>query len=462
MKFQLNKKYLYWGLTAFLVIASSIGLCFLMFRGTNIKDGLKAIISITMPIIDGLILAYLLTPVLNFIESRILLLLKKDRSSLTKKRFKYLRMSSILLTLIFVGCAVYAFFSMVIPQLFQSIESIAAQFPSYVDNLTRWLEEVLSDNPEVEAYLSDLINTYTPNVRDWINSFLLPQMNEVFKVVSLYAINLFKATWNLIIGLIISVYIMASKETFIGQAKKSIYATLDTKRGNYFIQDIRFIHKTFGGFINGKILDSIIIGILCFIGLTIMKTPYPVLISVIIGVTNVIPFFGPYFGAVPSALLILMINPMQCLYFLIFILVLQQFDGNILGPKILGNSTGLTSFWVIFSITFFGGFMGVPGMIIGVPLFAVIYAMVRRHINFSLKNKKLSTDTADYKYLKTIHTENQLFEEFNPEEYECMKAGTFARKKEATEEKGDTEKTRPAKETNGNKDKRSNQPEEHK
>lgn len=157
-----------------------------------------------------------------------------------------------------------------------------------------------------------------------------------------------------------------------------------------------------------------------------------------------------------------MINPMQCLYFLIFILVLQQFDGNILGPKILGNSTGLTSFWVIFSITLFGGFMGVPGMIIGVPLFAVIYAMVRRHINFSLKSKKLSTDTTDYKYLKTIHTENGLFENFDLEEYECMKAGTFTRKKEPLEEIDDTEEARQVKETSGNKDKSSTPPEEHK
>lgn len=368
MKFRWDKKYLYWGITALLVIGASICLFFLMFRGANFKDGVAQIISIAMPIIDGLVLAYLLTPVLNFIEKQALRhVFKKGRQALTDKQKKYLRMSAIVLTLLFVVLIIYAFSSVVLPQLFKSIQSIVFQFPFYVNNLTAWLQKVLADNPEVESYINDLINTYTPELRSWMNDTLLPQMNAVLKVVSNYAFNVLKALWNMIIGLIISVYIMGSKEKFIGQAKKAIYSAMDIKRANSFIEDIRFVHRTFGGFISGKLLDSLLIGILCFAGTSIMGTPYPVLISVIIGVTNIVPFFGPYLGAIPSALLILMIDPIQCLYFLIFILVLQQFDGNILGPKILGDSTGLSSFWVIFSITIFGGFMGVPGMVIGVP-----------------------------------------------------------------------------------------------
>ena len=317
---------------------------------------------------------------------------KKDGRP-TDKQKKYLRMSAIVLTLLFVVLIIYAFSSVVLPQLFKSIQSIVFQFPVYVNNLTAWLQKVLADNPEVESYINDLINTYTPELRSWMNDTLLPQMNAVLKVVSNYAFNVLKALWNMIIGLIISVYIMGSKEKFIGQAKKAIYSAMDIKRANSFIEDIRFVHRTFGGFISGKLLDSLLIGILCFAGTSIMGTPYPVLISVIIGVTNIVPFFGPYLGAIPSALLILMIDPIQCLYFLIFILVLQQFDGNILGPKILGDSTGLSSFWVIFSITIFGGFMGVPGMVIGVPTFAVIYALCRRWINRNLAKKKLPTET---------------------------------------------------------------------
>ena len=290
------------------------------------------------------------------------------------------------------------------------------QFPVYVNNLTAWLQKVLADNPEVESYINDLINTYTPELRSWMNDTLLPQMNAVLKVVSNYAFNVLKALWNMIIGLIISVYIMGSKEKFIGQAKKAIYSAMDIKRANSFIEDIRFVHRTFGGFISGKLLDSLLIGILCFAGTSIMGTPYPVLISVIIGVTNIVPFFGPYLGAIPSAFLILMIDPIQCLYFLIFILVLQQFDGNILGPKILGDSTGLSSFWVIFSITIFGGFMGVPGMVIGVPTFAVIYALCRRWINRNLAKKKLPTETEEYKELGRIDETSKEFIPCHPAE----------------------------------------------
>lgn len=412
MKFRWDKKYLYWGITALLVIGASICLFFLMFRGANFKDGVTKIIAIAMPIIDGLVLAYLLTPVLNVIENKALkYIFKKERQELSDKQRKYMRMLAVTLTLLFVFFIIYAFCSMVLPQLFKSIQSIVFQFPVYVNNLTEWLQKVLADNPDVETYINDLINTYTPELRSWMNDTLLPQMNAVLKVVSNYAFNVLKALWNMIIGLIISVYIMGSKEKFIGQAKKAIYAAFDIKRANSVIEDIRFVHRTFGGFISGKLLDSLIIGILCFAGTSIMGTPYPVLISVIIGVTNIVPFFGPYLGAIPSAILILMINPIQCLYFLLFILVLQQFDGNILGPKILGDSTGLSSFWVIFSITLFGGFMGVPGMVIGVPTFAVIYAMCRRRINRNLKKKDLPTETDEYKELGSI---DEVSKEFIP------------------------------------------------
>ena len=170
---------------------------------------------------------------------------------------------------------------------------------------------------------------------------------------------------------------LASKERFAGQIKKVIYAVFERDTANITIRNFRFTHRTFIGFLPGKVIDSICIGILCFIGTSIMGTPYPALVSVIIGVTNIIPFFGPFLGAIPSTILIFVVDPMHplnCVYFVIFVFVLQQFDGNILGPKILGDSTGLTGFWVIFAITLFGGLYGVLGMIVGVPIFAVIYA----------------------------------------------------------------------------------------
>ena len=186
------------------------------------------------------------------------------------------------------------------------------------------------------------------------------------------------------------------QRTVCGPGKKIVYALFETDAANAIISDVRFTHRTFSGFMVGKVIDSIIIGIICFFGISMMDIPYAILISVIVGITNIIPFFGPYLGAIPSALLILMVNPLQCLYFIIFILVLQQFDGNVLGPKILGNSTGLSSFWVIFSITLFGGLFGILGMIAGVPIFAVIYAGIKAFINQMLLQKKLPTDTSEY------------------------------------------------------------------
>ena len=226
-------------------------------------------------------------------------------------------------------------------------------------------------------------------------------------------IGIFKALWNLIIGFIISIYLLGSKEKFAGQAKKIVYAVLDRKTGNEMISNFRFIHSTFIGFIGGKIVDSILIGILCFCCTSIIGTPYAILVSMIIGVTNVIPFFGPWIGGIPSALLVLMVDPKQALYFGILIIFIQQFDGNILGPKILGDSTGLSGFWVIFAITIFGGLFGVLGMVVGVPIFAVFYAGVKSVVNRKLQKKNLPTDLSPYMTLGQIE-ESMAFTEYIP------------------------------------------------
>ena len=213
-----------------------------------------------------------------------------------------------------------------------------------------------------------------------------------------------KLLFNTIIGLIVSVYVLMEKEKFIGQSKKIIYAIFKPERGNIIVRTVRKSNQIFGGFITGKILDSVIIGVICYVVLLIMNMPYTVLVSVIVGVTNVIPFFGPYIGAIPSFIIIALANPLQGLYFLIFIIILQQFDGNILGPKILGNSTGLSSFWVVFAILIGGGMFGVPGMILGVPTFAVIYYIVRNIVNYFLRKRSLPDKTDEYIMLVDIDT----------------------------------------------------------
>lgn len=407
MKFNLDKKNFSWGLTAFLVIATSLVLYYFIFHGSSISSGFQTILRIAMPVIDGIVLAYLLTPLVNGIEKKFLIpILKKMSGELTEKSKKRMRMLSIALTLVTVIVAVYAFFAMVIPQLLNSIQNIILQFPMYVQTMEHFTNKVLANNPAFSEFVNDLLEKYSLQIPEWFNNSVMPQINSIIKSLSLSVISFLKAVWNLILGLIISIYILGSKETFCGQAKKMAFAFFDRKTANSIINDFRFTHRTFSGFISGKILDSIIIGMICFSCISVMEIPYTVLISVIVGVTNVIPFFGPYLGAVPSALLILLIDPIKCIYFVIFILILQQFDGNFLGPKILGESTGLSSFWVIFSITVFGGLFGVFGMIIGVPTFAVMYAFVRKLTNRLLKKRGLPITTDKYMRLDMISSGN--------------------------------------------------------
>lgn len=414
MKFRFDKKYLYWGITAFLVIAGGILFYYILFHSSKLSHSVQAFIRIAMPVIDGLVLAYLITPILNKIEGKIIKpLYIKAKVPMTPKNKRRMRGFSILATVVLILVVLYEFFSMVIPEVIRSIQSIIFQFPVYINNLTAWALGLLKNNPELEKAVDDLLDQYSARMLEYFNTNLLPHINELIKTLSLSVIGMFKGLWNFIIGFIISIYLLGSKEKFTGQTKKIVYALFECKTGNDLIKSFRFIHRTFIGFIGGKIIDSTIIGIICFVCTSIIGTPYALLVSVIVGVTNVIPFFGPYIGAIPSTFLVLMVDPKQALYFVILILIIQQFDGNILGPKILGDSTGLSGFWVIFAITIFGGLFGVLGMVVGVPTFAVFYAGVRTVVNRRLRKKDLPTDIQPYMTVGQIN-EEKIFTEYVP------------------------------------------------
>ena len=367
-----------------------------------------------MPVIDGMVIAYLLTPLLNTLERRIVKpILKKIPIKIKPKQQ---RMCSILITMLVVYLAFYAFFAMIIPQISTSLKTIIEQFPNYVNTLTSWITKTLNDNPEFATFLTTTINEYTFDLENFLNTKIIPQINNLIMTISLSVYSVFKVVWNLMIGFIISFYLLGSKETFSAQAKKIVYSFFSIEASNRFISNVRFANKTFCGFFVGKILDSIIIGCLCFACTSIMGTPFAVLISVIVGVTNIIPFFGPFLGAIPSTLLILFVDPLRALYFVIFILILQQVDGNIIGPKILGSSTGLSSFWVIFSITLFGGLFGIFGMIIGVPIFAVIFAFIKSVVESRLEQKELPFDTSTYLRLLYINVEDSTVVNFSEQD----------------------------------------------
>lgn len=417
MKINIDKKHISLGITSFLVVASSICFYYLLFHGDRFLGKINAILVIASPVIYGIILAYLLTPIVNTIEKKLLSPLFTKSSEMNSKKKKWMRFLSVLMTVIIVILFIYGFFSILIPNVISSVKSISFAFPIYVNNLMHFADKYFEANPDIEALFNQLVSTYSVEIDKYLNNTIIPQMESLLKTVSLSLISVLKAMWNLIIGLIISIYVLCSKEIFAGQSKKIIYAIFSTKTANSLIKDFRFISDTFIGFISGKIVDSIIIGIICFIGTSLLKIPYALLVSVIVGITNIIPFFGPYLGAIPSAILILMINPIKCITFIIFILILQQVDGNFIGPKILGQSTGLSGFWVIFSITIFGGLFGFLGMIIGVPFFAVVYAMTRRIIDRMLKKRNLPISTSEYMDLDHIdeNNENTFIEKNNNE-----------------------------------------------
>lgn len=422
MKFTIDKKIIGIGIFILSIIILSVSFIYLLFNGNLFWRAFSKIIDVSMPVFYGFIMAYLMSSIVNFIEEKCLLpLYKRFHVIINRKIMSRMRLFSIIITLIFVSLFIYAFLLVVIPEVYKSLQNIATSFPTYISNLVHYTEKILVRYPVIEKYFTELMNEYSSDVYEWITS-ILPSMNAFIKSLSEGVLSFLGTLFDLLLGLVVAIYMLASKERYIGQGKKLLFSLFKTQKANQILSEIRFIDHTFGGFINGKLLDSLIIGILCFICLQFIGTPYSLLISVIVGVTNVIPVFGPYLGAIPSALLVLMVDPIQCLYFVIFIIILQQFDGNYLGPKILGDSTGLTGFWVLISITIFGGLFGVAGMIIGVPTFAVVYAIIKRYSIRVLTQKGYPLDSTPYINLKEVSpTEEFVIMDENDKSYRISK-----------------------------------------
>ena len=398
-----QNKYLWWGLTACGVIAFSILFFFLIFQADRVAGALARLMGILRPIIYGVVMAYLLTPVYNrFYRLFLKALRRNDRRGLIRRPVTAAKAGSILVTMLLAVLVVGGLVAMALPQVLSSLVGIAESLPRNAENLSIWIQNLLDDNPHLEQTALELYNRAMAMLSSWVETDLMPNMEKLFTQVSSGIIGTLSFVMDLVIGIIVTVYALAGKETFAAQGKKIIYACLGVPRGNLAMGNFRFVHKVFGGFIIGKLLDSLIIGIICFVGMTLLQMPYVMLISVIVGVTNVIPFFGPFIGASPSALILLLADPVKCLYFIVFVFLLQQFDGNILGPKILGDSTGISSFWVLFAILLFGGVMGFVGMIVGVPTFAVFYALVASLTGRALQKRGLSRSTWDYRGLDRI------------------------------------------------------------
>ena len=396
-----KKKYLAWGLTAFLT-----GCALLIFYDVFYRDNsgtvqaiFAKLFSVLTPVLYGLGMAYLLAPIVNFLERAILRLrdkLERKRSRAIRIHKGWLRAASIFLTWAVVLVLVYLLLSMLVPQLVDSITTLVNNLESYYTTIYNWVTGLLSDNPE----LKDLFNRYYNETIQWLTTKLLPGLQTAVTnftgslVTGVWSVVIF--TKNFLIGIIVSVYLLAAKEKSAARCCKLLYGVLPEEQAKFAMRGFRRMDHIFSGFVRGKLLDSLIIGILCFIGCSILKLPYTPLVSVVVGVTNVIPFFGPFLGAIPCALLILLVSPLKCLYFVIFIFLLQQLDGNVIGPKILGDSTGISSLWVIVAILVGGGFGGVLGMFLGVPIFACLQVLVRWLLNTRLEKRHMPLQAWEY------------------------------------------------------------------
>ncbi len=401
MKNEKYHKYLCWGVTAAVVLAAAIALVFVIIRYSHVKAVFRILTGILAPVIYGAVMAYLLTPVYNRVNIRVRMLLKPAIRE-EKDRVKIGMFVATVVSLVMLCAVVFGLIAMLIPQLWASIASIVEALPASVNNLQVWLQHVLANNPDIEEQVMYYYEKAFAFLQGWLKDVVLPNFYNILSSVSTGFFSVINLIKNVLIGMIVMMYLLNIKDKLVTQAKMMIYGAFPLKIANKVLEEGRFVHRVFGGFIIGKLLDSLIIGVICFVLMSVMKMPYVLLVSVIIGTTNVIPFFGPFIGAIPSAFLILLVDPMKCLYFLIFILLLQQFDGNVLGPKILGESTGLPSFWVLFSILLFGGLFGFVGMIIAVPTFAVIYKLVSEFVTYRLEKKELSGDITDYENLDYI------------------------------------------------------------
>ena len=401
MREEHDRRYFKWGLTALVVIFISILLVVIFTNLPGFFALLGSIGKILSPLVSGIVIAFLLNPIFNFVDLRLRPLLLK-RGMQEKKAKTLSRAVALVFAFLFGGFIVYAFFAMLVPQLYESVMSIIESAPAYYQSLEKWAVNILEGNPEIRTYVEKALETIQTYVQNWVKTSFLSDVQKLLATLTTSVMAVVKSITNFIIGLVASIYILWSKDTFQAQAKKMVVAACKPAAADHLLDLGSSINRIFSGFIIGKIIDSAIIGVLCYICMTLMKMPYTALIATIVGVTNVIPVFGPFIGAVPSALIILLVDPLQAFYFVIFIIVLQQVDGNVIGPKILGNTVGISGFWVLISITVAASIFGFAGMLLGVPVFAVIYLIISDIVNSALRRKNKTTITDDYYGIREV------------------------------------------------------------
>ncbi len=405
--FRWDKKYLYWGITAFLVIAAAILFYMALNYLPSLAQAVGRFVNILSPFVWGLILSYLLAPMMRSLEKHafrplVEKLFQKWKIGKRHSAARVARGISVVVSELVLIIIIAALIMLILPQLYSSIEMIVQNSPTYAANLTNWATNLLQDYPEIRAYITDTLGTFNNDVFGWIRDTLLPGLGNILSNVTTGVRYVVGGVYNLLIGIIVSIYFLGNLEHYGASFRRVLYSIFAVDTAEKIRGGIAFADRTFMGFLNGKLLDSAIVGLICYIVCAILRMPYALLVSVIVGVTNIIPFFGPLIGAIPSVVIILMVDPLKALIFIIFIIILQQIDGNIIGPKILGNSTGINGFWVMFSIIVGAGLFGFWGMLLGVPVFVVIYTVLNKLIDKKLQRINLPSEVSAYEQLDHI------------------------------------------------------------
>ena len=383
MKDPIKRNYIYLMLAIFGAVSLSILVFFLLYRFQGVGDVFHKLKDILAPFIYGGILAYLLRPLCNFYEGFFQNYLPQKVRSVAKP-------VSIALSLATGILAVYMVIIMIAPELYNSILSLWTTLPGKINSFLDWASVTFGEDENIlqllQSFDTSASNLYE-KLEGWVSGTLAPYISSIVSGLSSSVTKILQFIYNMLIGLIVACYLLASRKKFARQSVLIVRSVLKPRWADMFLSEVAFVDRMFGGFIDGKILDSAIIGLLCYLGCSIFRFPNPLLVSAIVGITNVIPFFGPFIGGIPATLLIMIEDPIKGLWFALFVLALQQLDGNVIGPAILGDKTGLSSFWVLFAIILCGGLWGIAGMIICVPMFAVIYDTVKKLVRRGVHKK---------------------------------------------------------------------------
>lgn len=406
-----RKKTIYYRI--FGIVAGCMLIFFFLYRIETVSNTIGWFVGILSPVFWGLAMAYLLNPVLLFFEKHISRLLVNKKHP-DKKHEKLVKTLSITLTVLFGIVLLTSLILMIIPEFLKSLQKLTEIIPTQLTNFLNWLDTQASSENEITRNFSSILQSVVDYFNKWLNTDFSSRISSILSIATDGIIYVINFIMDFFIAIVVTVYTLIEKKRFIGQSKKLIYAVFTPERANDILLTARHGHKIFGKYLSGKIIDSILVGIVCFILMSILGIPYALLVSVIVGFTNIIPFFGPFIGGAPSAIIILLEDSNKGLIFIFMIFILQQIEGSILEPRILGMKTGISEFWVTFALLLFGGLFGFVGMVVAVPLFAVIYYMAKTLINRKLDQKSLPISSAEYFLVDSLeedgfqyHTEKQ-------------------------------------------------------